>query len=115
MTKIIKSTTPTGDTIWKTETDGLPVSNFIEEYPHDDWTLEIEDTLSADTITIDCTCDNLLTAIGYVYVTEHAEPMKYIREDHEHKRYVVGMPFVKGRIKVPAKYVWDDGLKEVDE
>ncbi len=121
MLSVYEASKQWGGVIWRgNDLAGLDagfslVAKFINEHPHDGWTLSIYDTLSEATAEIECPVDEIPQVVSFVYNLEHAAPMGFIAENPLSESYVVGMQCVKGRLDFPGLYRAEDGkLKPVE-
>lgn len=107
--------TPSGDILWKgvdlagTDAGFSSMKRFIEENPHDNWSLSIFDSLTQSNIEIDCNVVEMPAIVAYVYALEHAYPMNFIGENRISESYVVGMTCTRGRLSIPGIYKGKDG------
>jgi len=96
----------TGDIIWNINDTDLAVtdfgyslmSNFISINGHPDYSLSIFDSLTGETIEIECEIDKMPQIVSYIYNLEHATPMSFIGINSLTESYVVGMCLTRGRI-----------------
>lgn len=106
-----------GGSMWRVEDRGLSaqdggealVAAFIEEHPHDDFTLSIYDTITQSTVEILCPLSEMPRIVAFVYHLEKATPLEFIGENLLSDSYVVGMPLTRGRISVGTLYRAEDG------
>lgn len=109
-------------TVWKIDDDG-PVNGgalktvwkFLNEYKYDGYALLVVDSQSKGVVEIECNFDALDSIIMYMYHTEKGMPMSYIGVNPKTKKYVVSMPFSRGRFQVGKKYVDEGGRLKLVE
>lgn len=82
---------------------------FLEEHPHQGWSLSIFDTVSESTAEIECDTKNMPKIVSAIYNMEHAYPMTFIGENPMTESYVVGMRCTRGRFEIPGVYKDIDG------
>lgn len=85
------------------------VEEFIERYPHKNWSLSIYNLLDESTAEIDCPFDEIPKIASFVYNLEHAYPMTFIGENPVSESYVIGMTLTRGRIQTPGIYRAENG------
>lgn len=120
MCAMYEESTQWGGTIWRgDDLAGFDagrslLAKFIEEHPHDGWTLSIYNTLAEAAAEIDCPTGEIPQIVSFVYNLEHAAPMTFIGENPLTESYVVGMYCTRGRLDFPGIYRAEDGkLKPV--
>ena len=89
------------------------LKKFIDEHPHDRWTLSIYNTLTDDTAEIECSIGDIPQIVSFIYNLEHAAPMTFIGENPLSESYVVGMCCTRGRLDFPGLYRAADGKLEL--
>lgn len=120
MCAMYEESTQWGGTIWRgDDLAGFDagrslLAKFIDEHPHDGWTLSIYNTLAEAAAEIDCPTGEIPQIVSFVYNLEHAAPMTFIGENPLTESYVVGMYCTRGRLDFPGIYRAEDGkLKPV--
>jgi hypothetical protein len=104
-----------GGKIWRgvdlagTDAGYSRVKEFIDRYPHENWTLSIYNTLDESNAEIDCRVEDIPQIVSFIYNLEHAYPMEFIGENPLTNCYVIGMTLTKGRIQAPGVYSADSG------
>lgn len=104
-----------GGKIWRgvdlagTDAGYSRVKEFIDRYPHENWTLSIYNTLDESNAEIDCRVEDIPQIVSFIYNLEHAYPMEFIGENPLTNCYVIGMTLTKGRIQTPGVYSADSG------
>lgn len=95
----------TGDPIWKVDDISLALGGvdelmqkFIEKHKHSDFSLSIFDSMTNQTIEIDCSLDEMPAIVDYVYHLEKGTPLTFIGVNSMSDSYVVGMTISRGRI-----------------
>ena len=74
------------------------MQKFIEKHKHSDFSLSIFDSLTNQTIEIDCGIDEMPTIVDYVYHLEKGTPLTFIGLNSMSDSYVVGMTVSRGEI-----------------
>lgn len=106
---------PFGGILWKgkdlsgKDAGFSKMKQFIEENPHENWSLSIYDSLTQSTLEIDCSISDMPEIIAYVYNLEHAYPMYFIGENYITDSYVVGMTCTRGKLNIPGIYKVKNG------
>ena len=95
----------TGDPIWKVDDISLAlggveelVQKFIENHKHSDFSLSIFDSMTRQTIEIDCSTDEMPAIVEDIYHLEKGTPLTFIGVNSMSDSYVVGMTISRGRI-----------------
>lgn len=109
----------TGDAMWQIDDVDLPITDggasfcreFISQHYHEGYTLSIFDTLTGQTIEIECAIESIPEIVSYIYNLEHASPMTFIGINSLSDSYVVGMALTKHRISF-GDYVEKNGKLE---
>lgn len=106
---------PTGDILWKIEDISLAlvgvselVNDFISQNKHEDYTLSIYDTMTSNTIEIDCPITEMPQIVDYIYHLEKGAPLTFIGVNSISDSYVVGMMISRGRIEF-GRYKAENG------
>ena len=85
------------------------VKEFIERYPHKNWSLSIYNLLDESMAEIDCPFEEIPKITSFIYNLEHAYPMTFIGENPVSGSYVIGMTLTRGRIQTPGIYRAENG------
>lgn len=95
----------TGDPLWNVDDISLALGGveelmqkFIEKHKHSDFSLSIFDSMTNQTIEIDCGLDEMPTIVDYIYHLEKGTPLTFIGVNSISDSYVVGMTISRGRI-----------------
>lgn len=96
----------TGDVMWKVNDIDLAINDygktfvqaFIRNNFHEDYSLSIFDTLTENTIEIECDTNLIPQIVAHIYSIEHSSPLSFIGVNSLTNSYVVGMPLTKGHI-----------------
>lgn len=112
----------TGDVIWQINDNNLAlngelkviINDFIKENQYDEYSLTIIDSLTDKMLKVSADINDYLNIISYIYMIEHATPIKFIAINSLTKSYVVEMSFTKGRLQF-GNYKYVNGeLEQVD-
>ena len=110
----------TGDIMWKINDLDLAITDagrgiiqaFIKDNLYENYSLSIFDTLTENTIDIECELNQIPQIVSYIYRIEHGTPLSFIGINSWTNSYVVGMQFTKGHINF-GSYTFNNGkLKE---
>ena len=85
------------------------MKQFINENPHEDFTLSIYDAYKQNTAEIYCSLEEMPQVVSAVYHPEHATPMMFIGENIMSRSYVVGIHCTRGVLSLPGVYKTKDG------
>lgn len=94
----------TGEDIVQNDGGLFTIKEFIDKHKHDGWSLSIYDTATNKNVEIYCQIEEIQKIVSYVYDLEHAHSILFVGENIITDSYVVGMPFTRGRMKVPGVY-----------
>ncbi len=84
------------------------IKKFLNENYKKGYTLSIFNLLDQATIEVICDFDSMMDVIAYVTNVEHDFP-EWIGVNELSDSYVVGMKFVRGRLKTPSICEWQEG------
>ena len=97
----------TGDVIWQINDNNLAlnselkviIDDFIKENQYPEYSLTIIDSLTDKMLKVNGNINDYPSIISYIYLIEHATPIKFIAINSLTKSYVVEMSFTKGRLQ----------------
>lgn len=106
----IEKSTYCGGELWKasnlagSDAGRSITEQFLEEHPHQGWSLSIFDTVSERAAVIECDMKNMPKIVSTIYNIEHAYPITFIGENPLTELYVIGMRCTRGRFEIPGVY-----------
>ena len=112
----------TGDILWKVEDISLPlggvtdlISEFIDKNRHEGYSLSIFDTLTSNTMEIECSLEEMPEIVDYVYHIEKGTPLTFVGVNSLSESYVVGMFMCKGDVQFGDYKAEHGKLKKIGE